>query len=274
MTMQESSFYKIKKNIRKLTEFPLVKIEDKIVNESDDSLIPNNVYQTWETRYLGKTHARSLNDFRNKNPTMSFHLYDKDRRDDYLKQNWSHHPIYKVYSNSLFGPMKADIFRYCILYDLGGYYFDIAKSCSLPLNQLHNKNHEGVITYEDTECFYPPNDEKLFKLKRPFNHFLQWGLAFSKKHVFLKNLIDEISDNYKFYKNINFENPKLAILNFTGPGVYTKVMRNFLSNNVNHSLNELDIKFNNYGVFKLKGSSIRHYIVPSYSYIANCKICT
>ena len=41
--MQESTFYKIKKNIRKLTEFPLVKIEDKIVNESDDYLIPSNV---------------------------------------------------------------------------------------------------------------------------------------------------------------------------------------------------------------------------------------
>ena len=40
-----------------------------------------------------------------------------------------------------------------------------------------------------------------YKLKRPFNHFLQWGLAFRRKHVFLKNLIDEISNNYKFYKN-------------------------------------------------------------------------
>ena len=78
----------------------------------------------------------------------------------------------------------------------------------------------------------------------------------------------------KFYKNINFDNPKLAILNFTGPGIYTKVMRKFLSVNPDHSFNELDVKFNNYGVFKLKGSSIRHYVVPSYSYKFNCKICT
>ena len=137
--MHKNIFYKVKKNIRKLTEFPLVKIEDRIVINSKDRLIPNNVYQTWETRYLGKTHAKSLIDFRNTNPSMSFYLYDKDKRDNYLKKNWSGHPIYSVYSNSLFGPMKADIFRYCILYDLGGYYFDLAKSCILPLNQLHNK---------------------------------------------------------------------------------------------------------------------------------------
>ena len=123
--MHKNIFYKVNKNIRKLTEFPLVKIEDRIVINSKDSLIPNNVYQTWETRYLGKTHAKSLIDFRNTNPSMSFYLYDKDKRDNYLKKNWSGHPIYNVYSNSLFGPMKADIFRYCILYDLGGYYFDL-----------------------------------------------------------------------------------------------------------------------------------------------------
>ena len=169
--------------------------------------------------------------------------------------------------------MKADIFRYCILYDLGGYYFDIAKSCDIPLDQLHDIHHDGIITYEDTECFYPPNHSSLFKLKRPFNHFLQWGLSFKEKHPFLKKLIDEISNNYKFYKDITFSNPKLAILNFTGPGVYTKVMREFLSNNENHLLKELDIKFDNHGVFKLKGSSVRHYLVPSYSYKTNCKIC-
>jgi len=87
--MHKNIFYKVKKNIRKLTEFPLVKIEDRIVINSKDSLIPNNVYQTWETRYLGKTHAKSLIDFRNTNPSMSFYLYDKDKRDNYLKKNWA-----------------------------------------------------------------------------------------------------------------------------------------------------------------------------------------
>jgi len=190
-----------------------------------------------------------------------------------MSSNWSNHDISNIYFSSLFGPMKADIFRYCILYDLGGYYFDIAKGCNVPLTQLHNQNHDGIITYEENTFFYPPKNKNLFNLKRPFNYFLQWGLAFQAKHPFLKELIDEISKNYDFYKNIEFDNPKLAILNFTGPGMYTKVMRKYLSENPNNNLKELDIKFGNQGIFKLKGSSVRHYIIPSYTYLTNSMIC-
>ena len=79
-----------------------------------------------------------------------------------------------------------------------------------------------IISYEDTECYIPPKDQKYLILKRPFNHFLQWGLAFEKNHKFLKLFLNEITNNYNFYKGKVFENPKLAILNFTGPGMYTQ----------------------------------------------------
>ena len=272
--MNKNILYKLKKNLRLVTEYPLVEIQDRILAPSNLTKIPNNVYQTWENRFLGKTHARSLNDFRNNNPTLSFYLYEKEKRDKYIQTNWGDHQISRIYFKSLFGPLRADIFRYCILYDLGGYYFDIAKACKTPLNELHGKNHEGIITFEDNECFYPPIDKEIFNLKRPFNYFLQWGLAFSPRHSFLYQLINEISKNYTFYKNKVFHNPKLAILNFTGPGMYTKVMRDYISNNQDHRFNELDIKFNNNGIFKLPGSSVRHYMVPSYTYETNSIICT
>ena len=264
---------KIKFYLRKLTEYPLVKIEDKILKVENKNLIPNNVYQTWESRYLGKTHAKSILEFRDKNPTFSFYIFDKEKRDQYISSNWKNRLISKIYFNSLFGPMKADIFRYCILYDYGGYYFDIGKACSTPLENLHKSDDTGIITYEGNELFYPPGDEILFNLKRPFNYFLQWGLAFSPNHAFLNELIKEIEKNYYLYKAKIFPNPKLAILNFTGPGIYTKVMRNYITREGLNKFSELDVNFNNYGIFKVNGASVRHYTVPSYTYIENSKIC-
>ena len=63
--------------------------------------------------------------------------------------------------------------------------------------------------------------------------------------------------NYKYYKNKVFENPKVAILNFTGPGMYTKVMRDFIFQIMIKKIiiKKLDTKFNGNGIFKLKGSS-------------------
>ena len=86
-------------------------------------------------------------------------------------------------------------------------------------------------------------------------------------------LIEKIIDNYSFYKNKKFSNPKLAILNFTGPGLYTKVVRNYIENYGLNNISQLDVKFNNNGIFKLKGSSFRYNLMPSYTYLENEFIC-
>ena len=102
---------------------------------------------------------------------------------------------------------------------------------------------------------------------------MQWGLAFSSKNLFLESLINNICSDYKYYRDKVFENPKVAILNFTGPGMYTKVMRKYIEDYDIGSFKELDVKFNNNGIFRLKGSNFRHYTIPSYTYLRNLKIC-
>ena len=251
----------------------MVELEDRVVELNKINKIPNQLFQTWETKFVGKTHFKSLQDFRKLNPNISFYIYDKKRRDAYMEEFWNNKKIFNIYKKSIFGPMKADIFRYCILYERGGYYFDIGKSCNLPITKLHHKNQDGFFTYEDNTCFFPPNNHEVFNLKRPFNYLLQWGLGFSKKNFFLQMLINAIEENYVFYKKRIFESPKDAILNFTGPGMFTRVFRDYISKNPDHNLNELDIKFNHNGNFKVKGASVRHYQIPSYTYIKSSIIC-
>ena len=42
-----------------------------------------------------------------------------------MKKSWGHRKIYEIYNNSEFQASKAYIWRYCILYEKRGYYFDI-----------------------------------------------------------------------------------------------------------------------------------------------------
>ena len=264
---------KIKYNIRRISEYPLVTLDDQKASSPPNQKITPIVYQTWVANKFGKTHARSLLKFRNINKNLSFKIFTNSMMEDYMQQKWGHKKIYTIFKNALIGPLKTDIFRYCILYDRGGYYFDISRACKIPLTKLHNKNSKFIITYEDTNCFIPPNNKNVFLLKRPFSHILQWGLAFEKKNKFLDLLIKEISKSYPLYKNKIFENPKLAILNFTGPGMYTKVMREYLLKCKKNDYKELDTKFNGNGIFKLNGSQVRYHIEPSYTYLKNKKIC-
>ena len=264
---------KIKYNIRRISEYPLVTLDDQKALRPPNQKITPIVYQTWVDNKFGKTHKRSLLNFRNINKNLSFKIFTNPMMEEYMLQKWGNKNIYTIFKNALIGPLKTDIFRYCILYDQGGYYFDISRACKIPLTKLHNRTSKFIITYEDTNCFIPPDNKNVFLLKRPFSHILQWGLAFEKKNKFLELLIKEISKSYPFYKNKIFENPKLAVLNFTGPGMYTKVMRDYLSKCNKNDYKELDTKFNGNGIFKLNGSQVRYYKEPSYTYLKNKKIC-
>ena len=158
----------IKFAIREITEKPLRQLEDQTNTNIKDQKISPIVYQTWSDKYFGRTHFNSLKKFRSLNPDLSFKIYTDQDVDTYMESNWKNNDIYEIFKNSLIGPLKTDIFRYCILYDRGGYYFDISRGCKIPLNKLHNQDTSMIISYEDTECYIPPKDPKIFKLKRPF----------------------------------------------------------------------------------------------------------
>ena len=263
----------IKHRVRSFTETPLQNLHDQIADKPPNQKITPIVHQTWFQNKFGKTHLNSLKAFRSLNKNLNFKIYSDKEVGQYMEKYWSNSEIFSIFHNCIIGPLKSDIFRYCILFDQGGYYFDISRGCKIPLTNLHDKDDHMVLTYEDTDCFLPPENHSIYDLKRPFNHMLQWGLAFESKHIFLKLLIDEIISIYPNFKNKIFENPKLAILNFTGPGMYTYVMRKYISTYGMKGISELDIKFNNEGIFKLEGSQFRYQQKQSYTYLKDKKIC-
>ena len=263
----------LKKIIKNLTQRPLQELNNVIKTKKSNFKIPPVVYQTWINKSFGKDHYRALSNFRKINPNLSFYIFNEFELEQYMHDNWKDHKIYEIFKNCILGPLKTDIFRYCILYQHGGYYFDISRGCSIPLQNLHTESDKALITYEDTFSYIPPDFELIEKLSNPFNHFLQWGLGFESNHMICEMMIKKIIENYPFYKNKVFENPKLAILNFSGPGMYTKVLREYLKKYGNNNIAELGVKFNGKGIFKLKGANFRYYQQPSYTYLKNSKIC-
>ena len=259
-------------HIKKITEYPLVKLNDQVVDNNIEQTIPPIVYQTWEDNCFGKTHHKEIMKFRVMNNNLNFKLFDKNARDDYMKNNWGHHKIYEVYTKSKFGVMESDIFRHCILYQKGGYYFDISKGTSVPITSLHNKNTEVFISNEPVDCIIPPDSKIFSKLEYPHNNFLTWGLGFRSHHPITLAMIDSIVNDHTFYVNKIFNKPKLAILSLTATGQFTKVVRNYFLNNEIDNVEQSGIYFNNNGIFSMKGCRVRHHLVPSYADIRDKKI--
>ena len=263
----------LKKNIRYLTEYPLVKVNNISSVENYKQKINTIVHQTWENKLFGKTHSKELYKFRNLNPNLEFKIYNALERDDYMFRNWGEHPIYNIFTNTLYGPMKSDIFRYCILYTDGGYYFDISKGCKVKITDLHSSDSDALITFDVNELYMPPELLTFSKLLFPNKYLVQWGFGFTVNHKLLMNMINNIISFYPYYKGRVFKNPKHAILSLTGPGMFTKTVREYFVNNNCEKISQAGIFFNDCGIFKMKGSGVRHDKFPSYTDMRNTRIC-
>ena len=58
------------------------------------------------------------------NPEFEYHLVNDQEMEDFIKSKIDE-PLYEMFSNYPLGVMKADFWRYCILYKEGGIYTDI-----------------------------------------------------------------------------------------------------------------------------------------------------
>lgn len=254
-----------------LFEEPKVYLTDCISVNADkpEEKIPKICYQTWEEKFFHKSFAKSLIQMRNDNSDFSFVLYDASQRDDYMKSMWSSRKIYEVYSRARFKPMKADLFRYCILYDLGGVYCDISVSPGKFFNEFLVEGCDFFVTLDKfSDHIFLPKQFNLFQGMNLSAHYLWNGFIGARPNsIFLGSVIDEIESWFNSYDNPVCLHPRADIISYTGPGRLTEVFlsrpwKNFMVWNSDAPR----VKLNH------KGSSLRHLTSPSYMDFTNQKL--
>lgn len=245
-------------------DYPTIELKDSKGTERFLGNIPANVYQTWETTALTRRLHKSISEFRQLNPEMSFKLFDAPARDAYMKEHWSHRRIYSVYRDANFGPLKADVFRYCILFERGGFYFDISKGVSRPLREFIGPESKELISFEGNLAHRHSPKSLEGRLKKPNHLVAQWGFGFAPGHKILELQIQSIEEREPNFRNVEFEIPKAAILAFSGPIAFTEsVWRSLIDNEV-QMLNQTDVDFDGAGIYSLRGSAGRFRQSGSY----------
>jgi inositol phosphorylceramide mannosyltransferase catalytic subunit len=177
------------------------------------SNIPKNIYQTHKSlKYIYDKPELSLAFLSwHKWETKGFkHLfYDNEMCDKFMKENFDKH-IYNAYSMLPLPVMKADLWRYCIIYKYGGIYADLDTIC---LYDPHIFLSDGLLT------IVPENS----------THLCQWVFSAPKESPILKAIIDLCVERiYETPKPIKGEH----IIHFlTGPGLFTDAIEKYLSKN-------------------------------------------
>ena len=109
-------------------------------------MIPKWIHQTWKT----KEPDPFIDDLRAtwQFPGFKYSFYDDNDIDLFIQRHFDGR-IYRNYKRIVNGTLKADFFRYCVLYVHGGVYVDVDLACLKPLDTVIDFFTDTLVTAAD-----------------------------------------------------------------------------------------------------------------------------
>ncbi|CAL1147883.1 unnamed protein product [Cladocopium goreaui] len=181
--------------------------------------IPCVVHQTWQTHQLSDQQKRCVNTWKSKNPECEHRLWN-DTEIAALCQEKSPGLIWPIW-DGLSPVQRADVFRYLVLWDQGGYYADIDVRCHRPVADFPvPKDVNMIVGYEAGRRLEEAVREKVDFSR--VEQFENWFLASAPGNPVLLRTLEIIRQKFlwKVQKTIDF----------TGPGTLSDAVHEFLAN--------------------------------------------
>jgi hypothetical protein len=106
--------------------------------------IPLDIYQTWNTLDLPPRMKANVAELRRANPEFAYHLFDDAMCEAFIAEHFEA-DVLAAFRKLKPGAFKADLWRYCIMYQKGGIYLDIKFRCVPPFTLLQLVESEHYV---------------------------------------------------------------------------------------------------------------------------------
>jgi len=230
-------------------------------------IIPRKIYYT--TKDWFDINNYMIESYKNKNKYWDLNYYDDIKCLNFIKNNNYIFleelgvDVLKYYLTLINGGEKSDLWRYCIIYLMGGVYVDADTYCNIPLDEWI-KHHDLIVGIEanvDIDIARQFGMDKIgLCIDNKVISVCNWAFAAYPKHIVLKNIIIDICSNHIFHD----------VLNNTGPGRFTKHVLNYFSNcdlsllNTDNIIKGKSILYNinKFGSNQSHSNSYKNYLNP------------
>lgn len=221
--------------------------EGKVVYSSTQSYPQANskLWQTFRWRKLTRNAENARLSWLDRNPSLSFEVWMDEQVDTFVQQFFGP-DLFSLYESFPLGVMKADFWRYAILFAKGGIYADVDTICRQEIDKwfppraeekegesLACNYHPGVsnmtlsgkkysqLEWKDCQIVIAPENDE---------HFCQWTIASVAGHPVLTNVIRLIFQRARegISKSEHF------VHYHTGPAVWTDAIIDFFSRELGH----------------------------------------
>lgn len=168
--------------------------------------IPRTIWQTYKTQQL-PTRALECQQSWKAQTDCEYHFLDDNQIKQFIRREMPPR-VFKVFEALPLGVMKADLWRYCVVYVEGGIYADIDSMALQPLSAWN------IL----------PEHKFVFGLENDI-HFCQWTFASVPGHPILKAVIDLVVAECE--KGIDTSDEHF-VHHHTGPGMWTRAIHQVL----------------------------------------------
>lgn len=186
---------------------------EEISDNLDNLEIPKNIFQTHKSlSYVvsNNTLKGCLNSWQQHQKKYTHFFSTDEMCNKFMKTQFSG-DVYTAYCRLPMAVMKADLWRYCIIYTYGGIYADVDAMCLI---------NPDILTTPKTLLVCGPENTK---------HLSQWCFAAPKHSPILKSIIDLSVKRILEAKEIKGEH---IIHHLTGPGCFTDGVEEYLKENL------------------------------------------
>jgi mannosyltransferase OCH1-like enzyme len=210
--------------------------------------IPRIIHQTFYDRILPERLQANVTQLRELNPDWEYRFYDDADIAAFIQENYP--PLLWDYYQRIdqrYGAARADLFRYLLMYKVGGVYLDIKSAATRPLDDVIRPDDRFLLSTWGEEMNGWGHHYALRNL--PHGEFQQWYIACAPGHPFLKEVIDTVLRNIDLYDPHLHRVGKNGVLSVTGPIAYTLAVHRVLVNHPHRivdSVGELGFEYNVY----------------------------
>jgi inositol phosphorylceramide mannosyltransferase catalytic subunit len=181
--------------------------------------IPKIIHQTVKDK--SDIHAifrRNIAYLQANNETWDYRLYDNEDIRRFLYDEYDREVLRRWEKiNPVFGPARADYFRYHLLYKLGGVYLDIKSTVTKRLDDVLRPDDSYILSHWNANYKnwgrYPELGAE--------GEYQQWHIIASQGHPFLEAVIAKVNTNIDTYDPHRDGVGKIGVLRVTGPITYT-----------------------------------------------------
>jgi mannosyltransferase OCH1-like enzyme len=187
-----------------------------------EEFIPRIFHQTFYDRTLPGELQTSVSRLVDLHPGWEYRFYDDDGIAVFIQKNYPAQ-VWDYFQriDPRYGAARADLFRYLLMYKVGGVYLDIKSAATQCLDTVLHKHDKFILSQWNIagEDFPWGQHSELRNIAG--GEFQQWFIASAPGHPYLKAVIEAVFSNIDEYDPILHGVGKYGVLRVTGPIAYT-----------------------------------------------------